>query len=173
MVGSELTPPIDMTAGLLMGETLRDLPAVLVLSPFFAHIFSMHGAVRMQKSGLAQGPKPHFFFGPMYAFVGGAGWVRLSAAQPNPSSIQLGPCPPRFPGPLRHPPRPSPSPVQVWRHFATFFLLAAGHARPGAKTRGFHAQGGCRGVWGRKGAVQGPPMYPSNGPIAGLVEGDT
>ena len=60
-----------------MGETLSDLPAVLDPSPFFAHIFSMHGAVRMQKSGLGQGPKPHFFFGPMYAFVGGAGWVKL------------------------------------------------------------------------------------------------
>ena len=64
-----------------MGETLSDLPAVLDPSPFFAHIFSMYGAVRMQKSGLGQGPEPHFFFGPMYAFVGGAGWVRLSAAQ--------------------------------------------------------------------------------------------
>ena len=116
-----------------MGETLRDLPAVLVLSPCFAHIFSVHGTVRMQKSGLAQGPKPHFSFGPMYAFVGGAGWARLSAAQRNPSSIRLGPRPPRFPGPLRHPPRPSPSLVQVWRHFATFFCSLRGTRVQGPK----------------------------------------
>ena len=55
-----------------MGETLRDLPAVLVSSPFLARIFSMQWTIRMQKSGVTQGPKPHFFFGPMYAFVGGA-----------------------------------------------------------------------------------------------------
>ena len=98
---------------------------------------------------------------------------RLSAAQQKPSSIRLGPWPPRFPGPLRHPPRPSPSLVQVWRHFATFFWPAGGYLRPRAKTRVFHAQGGSWGVWGRKGAVQGPPIDPSNGPIAGLVERDT
>ena len=37
----------------------------------------------------------------------------------------------------------------------------------------FHAQGGSREVRGRKGAVQGSQMDPLNGPIAGLVEGDT
>ena len=35
------------------------------------------------------------------------------------------------------------------------------------------AQGGTRGVWGLKGAVQGPPMDPSDGPIASLVECNT
>jgi hypothetical protein len=35
------------------------------------------------------------------------------------------------------------------------------------------AQGGTRGVRGLKGAVQGPPMDPSDGPIASLVEHDT
>ena len=35
------------------------------------------------------------------------------------------------------------------------------------------AQGGIRGVWGWKGAVQSPPMDPSDGSIAGLVERDT
>ena len=99
---------------------------------------------------------------------------RLSAAQQKPSSIRLSPWPPRFPGPLRHPPRASPSLVQVWRHFATFFFWpAGGYLRPRATARVFHAQGGSWGVWGRKGAVQGPPIDPSNGPIAGLVERDT
>ena len=37
----------------------------------------------------------------------------------------------------------------------------------------FHAQGGSREVRGRKGAVQGSQMDPLDGPIAGLVEGDT
>ena len=37
----------------------------------------------------------------------------------------------------------------------------------------FYAQGGSRIVWGRKGAVQGSQMDPLDGPIAGLVEGDT
>ena len=42
-----------------------------------------------------------------------------------------------------------------------------------AKTVISDAQGGTGGVWGSKGAVQGPPMDPSDGPIAGLVERDT
>ena len=37
----------------------------------------------------------------------------------------------------------------------------------------FYAQGGSRGVQGRKGAVQGSQIDPLDGPIAGLVEGDT
>ena len=37
----------------------------------------------------------------------------------------------------------------------------------------FHAQGGSREVPGRKGAVQGSQMDPLDGPIAGLVEGNT
>ena len=36
-----------------------------------------------------------------------------------------------------------------------------------------YAQGGSREVWGRKGAAQGSQMDPLDGPIAGLVEGDT
>ena len=39
----------------LMGETLSDLPAGLVSSPFFARIFFMYETVRMQKSGVTQG----------------------------------------------------------------------------------------------------------------------
>ena len=75
-------------------------------------------------------------------------------------------------------PRASPPAIPVagsglapFRHF--FFWPAGGYLRPRAKTRVFHAQGGSWGVWGRKGAVQGPPIDPSNGPIAGLVERDT
>ena len=45
----------------------------------------------MQKSRLAEGPKPHFFFGPMYAFAGGAGWVRLSAAGPMAPAVPRAP----------------------------------------------------------------------------------
>ena len=37
----------------------------------------------------------------------------------------------------------------------------------------FYVQGGSREVWGRKGAVEGSQMDPLDGPIAGLVEGDT
>ena len=37
----------------------------------------------------------------------------------------------------------------------------------------FYAQGGSREVQGWKGAVQGSQMDPLDGPIAGLVEGDT
>ena len=38
---------------------------------------------------------------------------------------------------------------------------------------GFYAQGESREVQGWKGAVQGSQMDPLDGPIAGLVEGDT
>ena len=100
---------------------------------------------------------------------------RLSAAQQKPSSIRLGQCmAPAVP----RAPRASPPAIPVagsglapFRHF--FFWPAGGYLRPRAKTRVFHAQGGSGGVWGRKGAVQGPPIDPSNGPIAGLVERDT
>ena len=40
----------------------------------------------------------------------------LHAVQGKRSPPRLGPWPPRFPGPLGHPPRPSPSLVEV-RHF--------------------------------------------------------
>jgi len=41
----------------------------------------------------------------------------LRAAQGEPSPTRLSPWPPRFPGPLGHPPRPSPSLVEVWHFF--------------------------------------------------------
>ena len=66
---------------------------------------------------------------------------RLSAAQQKPSSIRLSPWPPRFPGPLRHPPRASPSLVQVWRHFATFFLACWGVPAPKGQNYGATAVG--------------------------------
>ena len=101
---------------------------------------------------------------------------RLSAAQRNPSSIRLVPWPPRFPGPLAESGIPPGHPRHWFRFGAIsplFFWPAGGYLYPRAKTRIFHAQGGSWGVWGRKGAVQGPPIDPSNGPIAGLVERDT
>ena len=98
---------------------------------------------------------------------------RLSAAQQNPPLIRLTPWTPRFPGPFGHPPWPSPSLVQVWRHFATFFLACWEVPAPKGQNKGFPRSGRILGVWGRKGAVQGPPIDPSNGLIAGLVECDT
>ena len=56
-------------------------------------------------------------------------------------------------------------------HF--FFGPQGGYLRPRAKAVISDAQSGTRGVWGFKGAVQGPPLDPSDGPIAGLVERDT
>ena len=44
---------------------------------------------------------------------------------------------------------------------------------PRAKIVVFYTQDGSRGVSNRKGAVQEPPWDPLNGPIAGLVEGNT
>ena len=90
------------------------------------------------------------------AAFGGTAWGPC-AAHGQPPQTRLGPWPPRSPGPLGHPPRPSLLLVQVWHHFATFlFWSAGGSLRPRAKARVFHAQGGSWGVWGRKGAVQGP-----------------
>ena len=98
---------------------------------------------------------------------------RLSAAQRNPSSIRLVPWPLRFPGPLGHPPGHPRRSFRFGAISPLFCLARWGYLRPRAKTRAFHAQGGSGGVWVRKGAVQGPPIDPSNGPIAGLVERDT
>ena len=98
----------------------------------------------------------------------------LRAAQGEPSPTRLSPWPPRFPGPLGHPPRPSPSLVGLSHLFRTFlFGPQGGHLHLRAKTVISDAQGGTGGVWGSKGAVQGPPMDPSDGTIAGLVERDT
>ncbi len=77
-------------------------------------------------------------------------------------------------GPSGIPPRPSPSLVQVWRHFATFFGGGRwGLPAPKGQNNGFPRSGWIWGVWGRKGAVQGSQMDPLDGPIPGLVEGDT
>ena len=96
------------------------------------------------------------------------------AAHWQPPQTRLGPWPPRSPGPLGHPPRPSPSLVGLSHLFRTFFFgPQGGHLRPRAKTVISDAQGGSRGVWGRKGAVQGSQMDPVNAPIAGLVKGGT
>ena len=51
--------------------------------------------------------------------------------------------------------------------------VECGATKPVVNSAGPMAQGGSGGVWGRKSAVQGPPIDPSNGPIAGLVERDT
>ena len=46
----------------------------------------------------------------------------LRAAQGEPSPTRPSPWPPRFPGPLGHPPRPSPSLVEVWHFFLLGYL---------------------------------------------------
>ena len=155
------------------GDSLRGLPAVLDPSPFFAHIFSMNRTICMPKSGVGQGLEPHFFF---WSNVRLCGWcwlgqVECSTTKPIINSAQpMAPVVPRAP---QAPPLAIPVAGSGLAPFRHFFLLTAGNARPGAKARGFHAQGGCRGVRGQKGAAQGPPMYPLNGTIAGLVKGDT
>ena len=96
------------------------------------------------------------------------------AAQGEPLQTRLGPWLPRSPGPLEHPLRPSLSLVELRHLFGTcFWGPQGGICTQGAKTMIPHAQGGTRGVWDSKGAVQGPPMDPSDGPIARLVERDT
>ena len=83
----------------LMGETLRDLPAGLVPSPFFAHIFSMHGTVRTPKSRVGQGPEPHFFWSNVHL----CGWrwvgqVECGATKPVINSARpMAPAVPRAP----------------------------------------------------------------------------
>ena len=87
---------------------------------------------------------------------------------------RLSPWPLWCPGPLRYPPRPSPSLVQVLRLFGKFCLAHRGvNLRLRAKAVISDAQGGTRGVRCLNGAVQGPPMDPSDSPIARLVERDT
>ena len=89
---------------------------------------------------------------------------RLSAAQQKPSSIRLSPWPPRFPGPLRHPPRASPSLVQVWRHFATFFLACWGVPAPKGHSKGFPRSGRILGGMGPERCGSGAPNRPFEWP---------
>ena len=80
----------------LMGETLRDLPAGLVPSPFFAHIFSMHRTVRMPESGVGQGPEPHFFWSNVH--LCGWRWVgQVECSATKPVIISARPMPPAVP----------------------------------------------------------------------------
>ena len=68
-----------------------------------------------------------------------------------------------------HGPRGSQGPLGIppghprrWFRFGTFSYERAqahgGYLHPRAKAVVFHAQGRSRGAWGRKGAVQGPPV---------------
>ena len=70
-----------------------------------------------------------------------------------------------------------PGHLRRWLGFRAFLALffgpQGGYLRPRAKAVASDAQDGTRGVWSLKGAVQGPPMDPSDGPKAGLVERDT
>ena len=89
---------------------------------------------------------------------------RLHAVQGKPSPTRLGPWPPRFPGPLRHPPRPSPSPVQVWRHFATFFFARCGARASRGQNKGFPRSGRMQGSMGPERCGSGPPNGPFEWP---------
>ena len=84
---------------------------------------------------------------------------------------------PVAPAVLRAPWASSPGHPRHWFSlgglFGIFFGPQGGYLRPRAKTMISDAQGRTRGVWGWKGAVWGPPMDPSDGPIAGLVERNT
>ena len=83
-------------------------------------------------------------------------------------------CGPRGPqGPLGIPPGHPRRWLGLAAVLALFFGPQGGYLRLRAKTVISDAQGGTGGVWGWKGPVQGPPMDPSDGPIAGLVERDT
>ena len=103
-------------------------------------------------------------FGPMYTFVGGAGWVRLSAAQQNLLSIRLGPWPPQFPGPLGHPPRPSPSLVQGLAPFRHFFFARCGARASRGQNKGFPHSGRMQGSMGPERCGSGPPNIPFEWP---------
>ena len=71
--------------------------------------------------------------------------VECGATKPVINSAQ--PMAPAVPGaPLASPPAIPVAGSRFGAISPLFFLLAAGHAGPGAKTRVFHAQGGYRGV---------------------------
>ena len=74
------------------------------------------------------------------------------------------PMAPRFPGPLGHPPRPSPSLVQVWRHFATFFLARWGVPAPKGQNKGFPRSGRILGGMGPERCGSGVPNGPFGWP---------
>ena len=88
----------------------------------------------------------------------------LRAAQGEPSPTRLSPWPPRFPGPLGHPPRASPSLVQVWRHFATFFLACWGVPAPKGHNKGFPRSGRILGGMGPERCGSGAPNWPFEWP---------
>ena len=122
-----------------MGETLRDLPAVLLLSPFLAHIFSMQGTVRMQKSGLAEGPEPHLFFLVQCTPL----WVVLGGSAPSPAIPVAG------------------SGLAPFRHF----FLARCRARvPRGQNKGFPRSGRMQGSMEPARCGSGPPDGPFEWP---------
>ena len=97
--------------------------------------------------------------------------VECGAMKPVINSAR--PMAPRFPGPLGHPPWPSLPLVQVWRHFATFFLARwGGTCAQGPKQGVSTLRADPRGYGAGKVRFRGPQFDPSNGPIAGLVECD-
>ena len=127
----ELSRRQEATKEMLMGGTLADLPAGLVSSPlFFARTFLMYGAVRMQKSGVTQGPESHLFF---WSNVRLCGWrwvgqVECGAAKPV--IISARPMPPAVP----RAPWASPvagSGLAPFRHF--FFCSLRGTRVQGPK----------------------------------------
>ena len=97
----------------------------------------------------------------------------LRAAQGKPSPTRLSPWPPRFPGPLGHPPRPSPSLVEVWHFFYGGTCAKNWLTDPRCQNSGFLRSGGIKGSMGPERCGSGVPNGPFGWPIAGLVEGHT
>ena len=102
------------------------------------------------------------------------GTTRGSRVAPGePPQTRLVPWFSRSLGPLGHPPRPSLSLVGLRRLFGTCFLPTGGHLHLRGQNNDFPRSGRNQESMRLEGAVQGPPMDPSDGPLAGLVEHNT
>ena len=88
----------------------------------------------------------------------------LCAAQGEPSPTRLSPWPPRFPGPLGHPPRPSPSLVGLSHLFRSLFFGPRGVPAPKGQNSDFLRSGRNRGSMGLERCGPGPPNGPFGWP---------
>ena len=86
------------------------------------------------------------------------------AAHREPPQARLGLWPPRSPGPLGHPPRPSPSLVGLRRLFGTFFWPTGGVPAPEGQSSAFRRSGRNWGSMGLERCCPGPPNGPFGWP---------
>ena len=86
------------------------------------------------------------------------------AAQGEPPQTRLGPWPPRPPGPLGHPPRPSPSLVELRRLFGPPFLAHRGVLAPEGQNNDFRCSWWNRGSMGLERCGLGSPNGPFGRP---------